>query len=274
MANADGSTSPLVLPAPAGTSVVDTATFFDLALDDSTPPKPFYPTGTVTYTFTGSELIGLTAPPSWTVTIPVPGTAVWTETVTIGSLGAIPNSDATGPLPAGMDYSFLAIYTPAPTETEYTSSKGDAEPLTIGQGTTSTATTILDSVTNLPPTGYLGEKVYDTATVTGTPFTPTGTVTYEFFTTINGTGTHVDQTVTLNANGTVPNSTISAALMAGSYSYIAIYSGDSNYKGSTGVVEPLTIGQGRPAPRRQSWTRSPTCRPLGIWERRFMTRRR
>src|SRR5207248_2946755 len=74
------------------------------------------------------------------------------------------------------------------------------------------------------------------------PFTATGTVTYEFFTTINGTGAHTDQVVALSG-GVVPNSANTAALAAGSYSYIAIYSGDSNYNGSTGAVEPLTIAK-------------------------------
>src|SRR5262249_9561383 len=64
------------------------------------------------------------------------------------------------------------------------------------------------------------------------------------FTTLNGTGPHTDQTVTLAANGTVPNSAATAALMAGSYSYIAVYSGDSNYNGSTRAVEPPTINKG------------------------------
>src|SRR5262249_22028185 len=65
-------------------------------------------------------------------------------------------------------------------------------------GTSTTATTILDAGGG-PITGAPGESVVDTATVTGSPaaFTPTGTVTYQFFTTIDGTGPHTDQTVTL-----------------------------------------------------------------------------
>ncbi len=55
------------------------------------------------------------------------------------------------------------------------------------QASSSVSTAIHDSGGG-PVTGALGEQVYDTATVTGTPFTPTGTVTYEFFSTINGTG--------------------------------------------------------------------------------------
>ena len=34
------------------------------------------------------------------------------------------------------------------------------------------------------------------------------------------------------------------ALTAGGYAYIGVYSGDSNYTGYTGAVEPLTISQG------------------------------
>ena len=48
------------------------------------------------------------------------------------------------------------------------------------------STAILDS-TGGAVTGALGEKVYDTATVTGTPFTPTGTVTYYFYDTATPT---------------------------------------------------------------------------------------
>ena len=33
-------------------------------------------------------------------------------------------------------------------------------------------------------------------------------------------------------------------MTAGSYSFIGVYSGDSNYTGYTGAVEPLTINQG------------------------------
>src|SRR5437879_7593514 len=88
----------------------------------------------------------------------------------------VPNSATTAPLMAG-SYSYIAVYSG---DSNYSGSTGAVEPLTISQGKSSTATTILDS-TGGPVTGALGEQVYDTATVTGTPFTPTGTVTYEFF---------------------------------------------------------------------------------------------
>jgi hypothetical protein len=140
-------------------------------------------------------------------------------------------------------YSYIGVYSG---DSNYAGSTGAVEPLTVNKGSSSVSTAIYDSGGGAV-TGALGEKVYDTATVSGTPFTPTGTVTYEFFTTLNGTGPQTDQTVTLNANGTVPNSAVTAALMAGSYSYIGVYSGDSNYAGSTGAVEPLTISPAVPS---------------------------
>jgi hypothetical protein len=85
--------------------------------------------------------------------------------------------------------------------------------------------------------------------VAGTPaaFTPTGTVTYQFFTSIAGTGPHTDQTVSLNPDGSVPDSDLRGPLSAGSYSFIAVYSGDRNYAGSASPVEPLTVVQQGPS---------------------------
>ncbi len=116
--------------------------------------------------------------------------------------------------------------------------------MTITKTMASVSTTIYDSAGGAV-TDTLGESVYDSATVTGVSgVPPTGTVTYEFFTTANGTGTPTDEVVTLNADGTVPISAVTTALAAGSYSYIATYSGDNNYMGATGAVEPLTINRG------------------------------
>ena len=53
----------------AGESVVDTATV-------TGSPAAFTPTGTVTYTLTGVQLAGLTAPAGWTVV----DATTWTDT--------------------------------------------------------------------------------------------------------------------------------------------------------------------------------------------------
>ena len=108
-------------------------------------------------------------------------------------------------------------------------------------------TTTIDDSAGGPVTGTLGEQVYDTATVSGTPFTPTGTVTYDFYNTANpvyGTTSPIStQTVTLSA-GLVPNSATTPALTAGSYSFIGVYGGDNNYAGYVGAVGPPDGKQG------------------------------
>ena len=91
----------------------------------------------------------------------------------------MPNSNATGPLTAG-SYSFIGVYSG---DSNYTGYTGAVEPLTVSKASSSVSTAIDDAATNQPISGNqpLGTSVYDTATVTGTPFTPTGTVTYYFY---------------------------------------------------------------------------------------------
>ena len=219
-----------------GEAVYDTATVSG---------SPLAPTGTVTYTFTGSGLAGLTPPTGWT---PVNGTT-WTDTVTLSG-GLVPNSPVTPALPAG-GYQFQARYGG---DANYKPSTSALEPLAINQGGASTDTTILDALTLQAPTGVAGESVLDTATVTGSPFTPTGTVTY----TLTGAQlanltppagwTKVDSTtwtdtVTLSG-GLVPHSPATPPLPAGSYAFQAAYSGDGNYTDATSTVEPLQLGPG------------------------------
>ena len=94
----------------------------------------------------------------------------------------------------------------------------------------------------------LGTPTHDTAVlggaVNGFPLggaSDPATVTYEFFNqTTCPSGAHTDQTVAVAADGTVPGST-PQTLGAGSYAYLAVYSGNSNYAGKTGACEPFTI---------------------------------
>ena len=72
--------------------------------------------------------------------------------------------------------------------------------------------------------------------------TPTGTVTYTFFTDTTCTDPGVSAgMVTLNDDGTVPNSNIQGPLAVGGYAFRAVYSGDANYSVR------------RPAVSRSSW---------------------
>src|SRR5439155_1492540 len=72
----------------------------------------------------------------------------------------------------------------------------------------------------------------------------TGTVSYTFFTNgvCSGSGSSAG-TVTLTSTGSVPNSNSEGPLAAGSYSFQATYSGDSNYLGSTSPCEPFGVGR-------------------------------
>src|SRR5439155_464624 len=99
------------------------------------------------------------------------------------------------------------------------------------------ATTVKDAggttVDNADP-APLGAKVHDTATlsggVAGQSFDGTATVTYKFFAnndcTVPADGSEAQAVA---ANGDVTDSSPSAALGAGSYSYKASYSGNANY---------------------------------------------
>jgi hypothetical protein len=185
------------------------------------------PTGTVTYTFFHNDACTGTGSPA--------------GEVTLTASGAVPNSNTVGPLAAGL-YAFRATY---PGDRNYSGSDSMCEPFTVAQGGPATSTTVHNAATNRPLVGTetAGTSAYDTASVTGAAgMIPTGTVTYTFFTNgvCSGTGTAAG-TVTLTATGSVPNSNSVGPLAAGSYSFRASYSGDTNYVASTVACEPFTI---------------------------------
>src|SRR5262249_33981615 len=95
----------------------------------------------------------------------------------------------------------------------------------------------------------LGVAVHDTSTLGGSvggfPLggaSDPATVTYEFFTTNDCTGSHTDQTVNVAADGSVPNAD-PQTLGAGSYSHPALDSGNGNYTGKTAAGEPLKVNK-------------------------------
>ena len=97
-----------------------------------------------------------------------------------------------------------------------------------------------------------GAQAYDTASVlatgaAGAP-TPTGTVTYSYYTNAScTTPAQSAQSMALNGDGSVPNSSTTTALVPGAYSYQATYSGDSIYPGSSGACESFTVAKGSQA---------------------------
>ena len=90
-----------------------------------------------------------------------------------------------------------------------------------------------------------GVQVHDKVFVTkraGTPSSlaaPTGQVIFHRYTTIDCSGTSVDQTVTLAADGTAESAAFSAT--GSKMSYKADYQGDALYPARAGACEPLTV---------------------------------
>src|SRR2546429_2587455 len=88
-----------------------------------------------------------------------------------------------------------------------------------------------------------GTTVHDKATLAGAFGTPTGTVTFTFFTASSACNhaSVVSATVTLDASGVAHPSASQGPLSAGSYSFIAHYNGDLNYTATDSPCEPLTV---------------------------------
>jgi hypothetical protein len=93
-----------------------------------------------------------------------------------------------------------------------------------------------------------GSQAYETATIGGqvAPFVAAGTVTYELFSNSTCAGSPLTtQTVTLNANGTVPSANTTSALDAGAHAYRITYSGDSSFGPAT-ACDAFTVQKAQP----------------------------
>jgi hypothetical protein len=197
-----------------GSSAHDTATV--------TTSDTVVASGTVTYTFFSNGTCD--------------GTGTAAGTVDLSRTGAVSNSNTEGPPLAAGSYSFRATYSG---DLNYGGSTSTCEPFTVGRGTSTTATVVVQSG---PATG---SSAHDTATVTTSDtVVASGTVTYTFFTNgaCSGTGTGAGGGALVS--GAAPNSSTEGPLAAGSYAFQATYSGDSNYAGSTSGCEPFTVGEG------------------------------
>jgi hypothetical protein len=125
----------------------------------------------------------------------------------------------------------------------------------------------------VPPsnTVTLPAQVYDTASLAGTLGTPTGTVTYSLWTdnkcTVAATapnfpGDGNTATVTLNANGTVPNSPALTFDTPGNFWWQATYNGDARNQAATSdcTTEPLVVQKVQPT---IATTPNPTTLTIG-----------
>jgi hypothetical protein len=147
----------------------------------------------------------------------------------------------------------------------YNPSTSDCEPLSPTKLGSSTATTIHDADHNPITSAPIGSTVHDSATVTGTAAggTPTGDVTFTFFTGGNcETGTPVASgTVSLDANGVAHPSDSQGPLGAGNYAFQATYNGSTTYSESTSACEPFTVDKASPG---ITTTPNPTSGNVGV----------
>jgi uncharacterized repeat protein (TIGR01451 family) len=138
-----------------------------------------------------------------------------------------------------------------PLSVSFTPSSGEYTParqsttITVNQATPTLANAVHDAGTGAAWSGaeLPGAKAYDTAAlghlVAG--IIPSKSVKYSLYANGLCSGTaQTNQTVSLNANGAVPNSASTTALKAGNYSYLAGYSGDPNYLAASSC-QPFTV---------------------------------
>ncbi len=211
-----GSNSPWSGTEKTGASAYDTSTVTGVA--------GIAPTGTISYTFWSNGTCANT------------GAGAGTNL----SLGS--KSTTEGPLAAG-SYSFEAVYSG---DANYATSTSSCEPFTVAATSSSTNTVVDDATTKNPWSGneVAGATAYDTSTVTGVAgVTPTGTISYTFWTnaTCANPGSAAGSALALGTT-----SSTEGPLAAGSYSFQAAYSGDSNYSSSKSSCEPFSVSKVSP----------------------------
>ncbi|TLZ59631.1 MAG: hypothetical protein E6K13_09530, partial [Methanobacteriota archaeon] len=205
---------------PAGTTVYDTATLTGASSNAG---------GTVFYAFYTN--------------LACSGTPSTNQSVTVSS-AVVPNSPNKGPLSTG-SYSYQAYYAGGSLNFAALS---PCEPLTVAELAPTVVTEIHDASQNVVTSVALSTTVHDKATVSGSFGTPTGTVTFTFFTASTGcTGASAGSgTVTL-VSGVAHPSNSQGPLAVGSYSFKAHYNGeDADYGPADSPCEPLTVNKASP----------------------------
>ncbi len=127
------------------------------------------------------------------------------------------------------------------------------------QTATATAVVVYDAATGLPWSGteVAGASSYASSTVVpvvpsyasstvvprvGVP-PPTGTVSYTIYGNATCSGSAIGGSTEPLVSGAVPNSNTFGPLAAGSYSFSASYSGDTNYNSSTSTCAPFSVSE-------------------------------
>jgi hypothetical protein len=183
------------------------------------------PTGTVTY--------GLYGNGSCT------GTPISTDVETLSS-GIVPDSSVTSPAVVG-SYGFQVSYSG---DSNYLSTVSSCTPFSITAATPSVSNAVYDAATNAAwdDNEAAGATAYDTSTVTGAEtIVPTGSVTYTLYTGGECASTPVSTDTENLADGLVPDSATTSPVGAGTYSFQASYSGDSNYSATDSVCASFSV---------------------------------
>src|SRR5256885_1848902 len=184
------------------------------------------PTGTVTFTF-------------FTASSACTGASVGSGTVTLDASGVAHPSASQGPLSASSNSSIalssgLLIYR-AP--------DSPCEPLEVTALTPTALTEIHNASHNVVVAVPAGTTVHDKATLAGAFGTPTGTVTFTFFTTSSTcTGTSVGSgTVTLDASGVAHPSASQGPLISNASASTALYTVSPHDALPNCPCEPLEV---------------------------------
>jgi large repetitive protein len=233
----------LALSSPAGAT-----TSVSLSVDDAGTNAPWTGTETTGASAYATASIGGDASesPSGTVVYSFfdgatcSGSALETDSVTLGGTGTTAAPSTTvGALDAG-DYSFQAAYSG---DTNYAGGAA-CTTFSVGIAGPSLSTAVVVANTSTPWGSFepLGTSAQDTAVLTGDDgIAATGTVTYNYYANPFCTGTPVSDEVTLAA-GAVPNSSSTTSLSdPHAYSYQALYSGDPNYSAASGPCDAFYV---------------------------------
>ena len=228
----------------------------NITISPLTATNPVGATHTFTVTVTENPGTGSVAPPDGTKpTLALVNSGGATATLTGGTCGTTGTvagictftivSPTTGVTTATASVTLTVDGVSVTRSTDGPDSSGDSGPATktwVKAGSSTVTVVQLGgvTVTSVP----LGSTVTDQATVSGTGAgTPTGTVSFLFFTNSSCTGTGTAEGSPTLVSGVATSNPVGPLMSAGTDSFQATYSGDSNYTGSTGDCEPFTVGK-------------------------------
>ena len=163
--------------------------------------------------------------------------------VSVTGNGAYTTPSGASPSPAG-SYWWVATYS-GDANNEEVASGCAAEPITVGKATPGVATT------QEPASGVVGSTFKDKATVSGLfGAKPSGSVSWKLYANSKCEGSPVasDGPVSVTGNGAYTTPSGASPSPAGSYWWVATYSGDANNKEAASgcAAEPITVGKATP----------------------------